>query len=594
MTIRTFEAHGTYTMGNPIDETFAVEGRKAKWKSHEEEGEVELSAPAFFVPLAQDPEVYGLLLGALLASQGTIALLPGGEAKLERTAEADVESAQGKKKRVVGYTITGLDLLPVRVWANEDGTYFGYVDAWYSCLEEGYEGAIPALVEIQKRLDAERDRSIADRLAHRAPEAGVAFVGAKVLDVEKKRWLPDQTVVVIGDRISLVGPSKSTKAPPGAEIVEVAGKSIIPGLWDMHAHLGPADGVLNVASGITTARDLGNNPDRVDDMKNRFDTLAAVGPHVLRSGFIEGRGENAAGAEITAVTEDEAKKAVEFYASRGYEGIKIYNSMAPPLVPVLAKLAHDRGMRVSGHVPAGMRAEDVVKAGYDEVQHVNMLFLNFLIDETVDTRTPQRFTVVADRASEVDLSSKRVQAFVKLLLEKKTVIDPTVNVFEWLFVARPGRVLPGVEPIAARLPVQLQRSFKQGGLPVDAEKDEKYVATFARVLAMVKMLHAKKVPIVAGTDSLAGLSLHRELELYVEAGIPAGDVLAIATIGSARVMKKDGEVGSIAKGKRADFVVIDGDPMARIQDLRKVVTTVRGGVSFSSPDLYEVVGVKRP
>lgn len=590
-TLASFEAKGKHTMGNVIDELFVVEGTRARWKSREEQGEKDLAGPAFYMPIAPLPEMAGALFAALRKNGGRIALLPDGEARLEQVAATDVR-AGGRQKRLIAWIITGLDFTPTRLFTEEDGTFFGVVDPWYSCVAEGWEEVIEPLVEFQRRLDAARDLEIAARVARRPPAAGLALTGARVLDVEKKRWLADHTIIVVGDKITAIGPTKTTKPPAGAEVKDLAGKAVLPGLWDMHAHLGQADGALNVASGVTTVRDLGNNPDRLDDFKKRYDEVSAIGPRVLRSGFIEGRGEKAAASEVTAETKAEAEAAVEFYAKRGYEGIKIYNSMKPELVPLLAQLAHGKGMRVSGHVPMSMRAEDTVRAGYDEIQHVNMLFLNFFIDKTTDTRTPLRFSIVAEKGPGLDLQSKPVRDFFKLLIDKKTVVDPTVGVFEELFVGRPGQPPPGFLPMIERLPVQVQRAFRTGGLVVPEGKDETYKQAFAKALEMIKALHDAKIPMVAGTDSVAGLMLHRELELYVKAGIPSGDVLELATLGSARVMKKDKTTGSLARGKDADFFVVDGDPLARIQDLRKVTSIVRGGVVISAADLYATVGVK--
>ncbi|HUH05104.1 MAG TPA: amidohydrolase family protein, partial [Kofleriaceae bacterium] len=330
----------------------------------------------------------------------------------------------------------------------------------------------------------------------------------------------------------------------------------------------------------------------VDDLKARVERGEAVGPHIFRSGFIEGRGTNAASSRITAETEDEARAAVAFFADRGYEGIKIYNSMKAELVPLLAKLARARGLRVSGHVPVYMRAEEVVRAGYDEIQHANMLFLNFLVDQDTDTRTPVRFTLVGDRAAEVDLDGAPMKAFIALLLEKKTVVDPTLNAFEDLFVGRPGQVLPGWAPVVDRLPVQVQRWFKTGGLPASGDKIARYRDSYRRMLELVRRLHDAGVPLVAGTDSLAGFGLHRELELYAEAGIPAADVLLIATLGAARVMKRDKTSGSIARGKAADLVLVDGDPLADISDLRKTVLTIKGGVVYRPEALHQAIGIR--
>jgi hypothetical protein len=416
-------------------------------------------------------------------------------------------------------------------------------------------------------------------------------VHARVLDVEKGRYLTDQTVVVVGDSIKAVGPSATTKAPAGAEIVDLGGKTLLPGLWDMHAHLGGADGILNIASGVTTARDVGNDPDQLDDYKKRFDEGTAIGPRVLRFGFIEGRNDKAAASKITAENEAESLAAVEYFAKRGYEGIKIYNSVKPELVPILAKEAHRRGLRVTGHIPVHMLANEAVRAGYDGIEHVNMLFLNFLADHDTDTRTTTRFTLVGDKGASLDLKSKPVTDFVSMLKEKRTQIDPTVGVFEALLVGQPGKIIDGLEPLVERLPVQTKRGFLMGGIPLEG-KEQLYRDSFQKVLAMVKMLYDAKVPLLTGTDALAGLMLHHELALFVKAGIPTDAALRMATVDAAKTMKLEGKTGTIAVGRAADLVVVDGDPLARIEDVGRVVSTMRGGVSYAAPALYGAVGVK--
>jgi hypothetical protein len=591
-TIASFEAHGHHTFGTAVEETFTIQDRKATWKSREESGSRDVPAPAFFVPIADVPDAVGMLVQAALKAGGAIALLPGGEAHVEKTVHAVALSKSGERRDLTGYVITGLDLLPVRTWMNEDGTWFGSVSAWWSVVPEGFEGAIEPLIEEQNKLDRERDAKLAKELAHKPPAAGIAYVNARVLDVEKGKWEKDQTVIVVGDTITKVGASSKVKPPKDAEVVDLAGKALVPGLWDMHSHLGDADGALDIASGVTTARDVGNDPDKLDDFKKRYDAGTAVGPHVIRFGFIEGRNEKAASSKITAENEAEAKAAVEFYAKRNYEGIKIYNSMKPELVPLLAKEAHARGMAVTGHIPVHMLAHEAVSAGYDGIEHINMLFLNFFATHDTDTRTPLRFSLVGDKAGDFDLKSKPALDFYKLLRDHHTVIDPTVDAFEDLLVGKQGEVIKGLENVQSRLPVQTQRWFLVGGLPRDAEKDKRYAAAFDKLLAMVKELHDQKVTLVVGTDSLAGLMMHHELALYVRAGLTPAQALEMATIGAARTLKLDKKTGSIAAGKAADLVVVDGDPLARIDDLGKVVSTMRGGVVFPSAPLYKAVGVR--
>lgn len=593
-TIASLYAHGHHTFGTPVEETFTMEGRRARWKSHEENGEREVSGPSFFVPIAEMPEAHGYLVQALVKAGGRLPLLPGGEARLEKTGDATVTSKSGERRHLLGYAITGLDLVPVRTWTNEDGSWFGSVAPWFSVVPEGFEGVIEPLIEEQDKLDRERDARLAKQHARALPAAGLAYVHARVLDVEKGRWIADQTVVVVDGVIKKVGPTAKVSPPKGAEIVDLAGKALLPGLFDMHAHLGDADGVLHVASGVTTVRDVGNDPDKLDDYKRRYDDGTAIGPRVIRFGFIEGRNEKAASSKITAETEAEARAAVDYYAKRSYEGIKIYNSVRPELVPLLAREAHARGMAVTGHVPVHMLAHEAVRAGYDGIEHINMLFLNFFADRDTDTRTPLRFSLVGDKAGDFDLASKPATDFFALLRDRRTVIDPTLGAFEDLMVGKQGQIIPGMEPVVTRLPVQAQRTFLLGGLPRDADKDKRYAAAFEKMLAMVKTLHEQKITMVVGTDALAGLMLHHELALYVRAGITPAAALEMATIGAARTLKLDEKTGSIAEGKAADLVVVDGDPLARIADLAKVVSTMRGGVVFASGPLYGSVGVRPP
>ena len=590
-TLDAFEAKGHHTFGAVIAETFAREGTRAHWQSREETGSSADAPPhAFFFPVAPVPDAVGILASALLKAGGPLPLLPGGEARLTRIGEQTLTHGT-EQRHVIGYAIDGLDLLPTYTWMNDDGTWFGSVDPWSSDVPEGWTEAIKPLVDLQEAATKRRDVEVAQRLARRPPAAGLAFTHARVLDVAHGKWLTDRTVVVTGDRIVSVGPSKGAKVPPGAEVVDLAGRALLPGLWDMHAHLGTPDGVLDIASGVTTARDVGNEPDKLDDYKMRFDSGAAVGPHVYRMGFVEGRGPKAASSRITAETPDEARAAVAFYAARGYDGMKIYNSIKPELIPIITREAHARGMSVTGHIPVHVLAHEAVEAGYDGIEHVNMLFLNFFATHDTDTRDTTRFTLVGEKAASLDLKSKPVTDFLKLLRAHHTVIDPTCGAFEDLLVGKQGQIIPGLEPLVARLPVQVARTYLTGGLPREG-KDEVYKQSYDRLLTMVKALADAKITVVAGTDALAGLMLHHELTLFVRGGVKPADAIRMATLDPARSMKKDKESGSIEAGKVADLVVIDGDPLARIEDLGKVVSTVKGGVVYASAPLYATVGVQ--
>lgn len=564
----------------PVDERFDRQGAAARWKNGAEDGSSE--QPGFYLSMYGTPDDSALLVRALLAVPGhKLPILPAGEARLVRVREVEVSPP----RKVVLHAVHGLDLTPMYFWLDEDGSYFAAGDTWFAIVRRGWEGAMPKLIdEVRAERDVRRDE-LARKLARR-PSA-VVIRGARVLDVEKGQARP-ATVLIEGNRISSVG--GEPKVPEGAEVIEAAGKTLLPGFWDMHVHSDDDAGPVHLAAGVTTARDLANDMDETLRRKQRVDQGALLGPRLILAGFIDGPGPYAGPTKVLAATEAEGRAAVARYAEKGYVQIKLYSSLKPELVAPIVDEAHKRGLRVSGHVPAFMTVEQAVRAGYDEIQHANFLFLNFWPD-VGDTRTPARFTAVAERAAGLDLGSEQVRSFIALLRERRTVVDPTLNAFESLFVARRGSVDPTMAAAAHRLPPQVRRTLLTGGLPVPEGKDGLYRQSFAAMLKMVKLLHDAGVPLVAGTDAFPGFTFHRELEIYAEAGIPPADVLRIATLGAARVMGRDGEVGSIAPGKLADLVLVDGDPLARISDVRRVATVVKGGAVYDSEQLYEAAGV---
>jgi cytosine/adenosine deaminase-related metal-dependent hydrolase len=576
---------------DPVEEHFSLQDGIANWKNRPEQGEKQTSGKAFYVSISGVPEEGALLARALLAAGGRLPLLPEGEASIENRGKLKIE-ANGQSRTVVQYAITGLDFTPTPIWLDPDGKFFAAVNgAWFAIVADGWESSVPALTKAQDEFDNQRAANLAKTLAHK-PTVPLAFVHANLFDSDKASVHPNSTVIITGNKITALGDDGKVTIPQGAEVIDATGKTLMPGLWDMHVHLGPNDGLLNMAAGVTSVRDLANDTDRLLEMRSKFDSGAEIGPRVVMAGFIDGRGPYAGPTKVFADSEQEAKDAIDKYAKLGYVQIKVYSSIKPELVPKIAEMAHSHGMRVSGHVPAFMTAEQFVRDGADEIQHMNFIFLNFMFDQVKDTRTPARFTEVAARAADIDPASSRVQAFIQLLQSRKTVVDPTLNIFEGMFTDRAGKVSSGYAAVADRMPAQIRRGFFYGGLAVPEGKDQRYQDSFRQMLKMTKALYDAGIPIVAGTDSLAGFSLHRELELYEQAGIPAPKVLQLATLGAARVMKRDQDVGTIAPGKLSDVILVDGDPAAHVSDIRRVRTIVKDGVVYQSADLYRAIGVK--
>jgi imidazolonepropionase-like amidohydrolase len=414
--------------------------------------------------------------------------------------------------------------------------------------------------------------------------------GARLFDPATLEVHAGTTVLLDGERILAVGPDGEVVLPADTEILDAGGMTLLPGLWDMHAHLSEFDGPLNLAAGVTGARDLANDVDELAALRTQWESGETLGPRVVAAGFLDGPGPYAGPTRALVDSVDAGVEWIRRYAGLGYGQIKLYSSLRPELVAPLAAEAHRLGLRVSGHIPAGMIAEQAIADGYDELQHINMVVLNFF-PEIVETRTPARFTEVAARATEIDPASERFLRFVELLRARGTVVDPTVSIFLGMFRDRPGEISREMAAVADRLPPTVRRGYLAGGLPVPEGMAETYERSADRLLELVAALHHAGVPIVAGTDALAGFALHRELEVYVGAGIPAPEVLRIATLGAARVLGLDGELGSVAPGKLADLVLVAGRPDERIGDLRRVRTVIRGGRVIDAVALYSALGV---
>jgi Amidohydrolase family len=587
----SIEMDGVDYLKAPVSEKFTFANGAARWKNSAEAGEQKLTGHAFYLTTQGLPEELGWLAHALLKAPGQrMALLPAGEASIKRADELNVGDG-ANKRHVTAYLIEGLGFSPSTVWLDDSQNFFASVDRFYSVVRAGWESSVPKLLEKQEALASERTIDLARALT-RKPKQPVAITNANVFDAATGQSAPGSTVLIDGNRIRGVGKDGTVTIPSQAERIDAGGKTLLPGLWDMHVHMGPTDGMLHMAAGVTSVRDLANDNDALLQMKRDIENGTAIGPRITMRGFMDGRGPYTGPTKVFVDTEAEARSAIDNYAKLGYEGIKVYSSIKPELVPTIIKLAHEKGLRVSGHVPAFMTAQQFVEAGADEIQHINMLFLNFFFDEVKDTRTPARFIAVAERGATLDLNSPRVQSFVRLLKDRNVVIDPTLTAFEGMFVDRPGKMSVSYAAIADRLPPQVRREFLAGGLPVPEGKDARYHESQLATLRMTKLLYDSAIPIVAGTDGLPGFTLHRELELYAQAGISAPEVLRIATLGAARVARKDRELGSITAGKLADLVLVDGDPAKRISDVRRTALVIKDGAFYEPAALYKALGVK--
>ena len=578
-----YDGRGNDYMKAPIEEHFETKKNgRASWKNRSEQGEQAITGEAFYLPMNPPPELFGVLARALLkAPNHKLALLPAGE--------ATIEQANSGTTRLTEYRITGLGFSPQPIWLDHNGTSAS-VSPWFSVVPDGFETAIPQLLDAQQKTDAAWSERISRALAH-IPRGDLVIRNARLFDPRDLRVTPATSVVVSGERIVRVAPDAEVKPPANAEIIDAHDQFLMPGLWDNHQHFSENDGALDLANGVTSARDMANDTETFLQRVARFDNGTELGPRVLKAGIIDGTGEFAGPTKMRVDSVEQAIKDVDWYADHDYAQIKIYSSIKPELVPIIADHAHARGLRVSGHVPAFMSAREFVDGGADEIQHLNFIVLNFLFPEVKETRNRDRFTKVAERAREFTPDKSEVGEFINFLKDHHTVLDPTINIFEALFCGDPGAITPGLEEIVPRFPPQVQRAMRSGALEVPPDKQAAYRDAFPAMLRLLTAIYDAGVTMIPGTDALAGYTLHHELELYARAGIAPAEVLRVATWTPALVMGVDKDRGVIAPGKLADMILVDGDPTKNIWDINNITTVIKGGKVYDPVAIEKALGI---
>lgn len=571
-----------------IDETFSYENGVASWSTPGESGSVETDEPPFY--LANEGITFGAT-GAMVRAaaknlDGAIDLLPNGRARVEAARQVTVDTPDGEQTLTL-YAIHGINFTPSFLWFDENLDVAAFDASGYlGMIPKGWDPAILAtLSEIQSAVDGEYVTSIASDLSYPI-DGSLVFENVDVVDVVAGKLIEDQNVLIRDGRIAAIS---ATDIPdPVARRIDGGGRTLMPGLWDMHAHFSLSDGVLNIAGGIVNVRNIGGVHDKTLELTEKHDSGEVIGPNTFRAGFMDKAGPYASG--WAAETLQDALDRVDFYADNGYIQVKLYSSIEPDWVAPIAARAHERGMRVSGHIPAFMSAEQAVRAGYDEIQHINMVFLNFLAGDREDTRQQIRFTLYGDEAGNLDLQSEEVQAFFALLKDKNVAVDPTAAIFDTALRHIAGTPDPSYAAVVDHLPPTVARGLfnvsmnKQGN-------DAGWLRSAGKQAAMLKALHDNGIQLVPGSDAMAAFTIHREIELYAEAGIPVADVLRIATLDSARITGVDDRKGSIEVGKDADLMLIDGNPFDDISSIRRAVLVMKGDTLYQPDALYRAVGV---
>lgn len=587
--IEALTVRGVTPSGDAAEE-FRVANGRATWKTANDSGEA--PAGGWYIPAGGVGIANAPLIDALAAA-GDIGLdfLPGGKGRMSFGPTQVIQGPGGPKTVQLAF-VSGILPSPYPVWLDENKRHFADI-SFISVIPAGYEGALKQLRNAQEAATAEVVAGVAKRFLSPAAKAPVLFDNVQLFDADKGAFLAGRAVLAQDGKIAAIGAAGSLKAPSGAQVIDGRGKTLVPGIWDSHLHIGDDWDVLsNMANGITSFRSPGTTFDRaVDATKRRADGSLLMGEPFI-SVIVDKKDPLAAqGAEVVSSAE-EAIAAVRRVKAAGLWGIKFYTSMNPAWIAPAAAEAHRLGLHVHGHVPATMKPSEAVAAGYDELTHLNFVVMESMPREVIDkANTRQRMEGPARYFKDVDLDGPVMSGFVTDLAKKKTVVDPTIVIFEGMFTQDGGKPHPAYAPYMGIISPVLERSvFTAGGYPlVEGMTRDDYRKSYAKMVELVSRLHKAGVPIVAGTDGW-GIELIRELEIYRQAGFTPAEAIQSATIVPARVVGADKRTGSIAVGKEADMVLVDGDASTDLGALRRVVTVVSDGYVMDAAELRKAAG----
>ena len=581
---------GNSTFGNAINESFTMQRGTARWTDSTGSGTAKPKGQAIYVAQEGSPWAAGLYARALLADDDrSIPALPGGALSLAELEKVQV-TGTGGAMTVTAYALSGNDLDPGYFLLDDKGALFAAISPRAVFVRKGFEGEDIKLRDLAVKYSTERFVKMQAKAAN-SYKAPVRITNVRVFDPVAMKLTEPKSVLVSGRHISAVLPA-SSPATPGEVTIDGEGGTLVPGLYEMHGHIGQEDAMLNVLAGITSVRDMGNEIDVLDGLIERIDSGVLAGPRIIKSGFIEGKSPFSSNNGILVNSQQEAIDAARFYAARDYQAIKIYNSMNPEWIPALVKEAKALGLHVMGHVPAFTNADAMIAAGYDEMTHINQVMLGWVLEPGEDTRTLLRLTALK-RLPALDLNSGRVNATIRAMVDRKVTIDPTFAIHESLLLSRNGMINPGMVDYVDHMPVGVQRSAKQAWAKIaDAADDKAYRGAFDQVAATIRKMHESGIFLVPGTDMGGSFTYHRELELYQKAGMTPAQILRRATYDMAQYLKQDQSLGSIEKGKYADFFLIQGDPTRDLKAIKAIRLVAKDGVFYYPSEVYPEFGIK--
>jgi imidazolonepropionase-like amidohydrolase len=592
LTPRSLEVHGEMARNTPIDDSVLVEKNRILVRNNEKWNVFD-RPDQFFGISTYAPVALQMMLVRKWQAAGRpkkMQTFPAGVLTIEDRG-ADEFSQKGAKVSLERFSISDLAWGRETLWLDAQNRLVALitVDGEYDHFEgikPEYEENLGNFVQRAAADEMKALAAISKDFRHDHSQGTVALVGATLIDGTGSPALNDSSVLIQGGKIVSAGPRDKVKLPKDAQIVDLTGKTIVPGLWDMHAHFEQVEwGPVYLAAGVTTVRDCGNEFEFITAVRDAINSGHGVGPRLLLAGIVDGSGPIALGV-ARVDTPEQAREWVHRYHDAGFDQIKIYSSVKKENLEVVAAEAHKLGMTVTGHIPDGMTGFDGVNAGMDQINHIN--YVASMMDPAIAGRESgaapqQRLVALRNFDPDSDQSRKALQ----FLKAHNTVIDPTLTVFE-MFMRTGKRPFESLEPGVAKVAPALSTQLRNVGPgPAGAELGE---ARFAVSQKAVAALHRAGIPIVVGTDqTVPGHSVHREMELYVEAGLTPMEALQAATIVPARAMRLDQEAGTIESGKRADLVVLGANPLEHISNIRKTERVMQAGIFYDCAALWKSV-----
>lgn len=421
----------------------------------------------------------------------------------------------------------------------------------------------------------------------------IAFVHVAVVDVRSGETKPDMTVLLSENRISQIGPSRIVHVPKNVRTIDARGKYLIPGLWDMHVHSlwdanrPPLFFPLFLANGVTGVREMGGPMPAADQVRwrNEVESGAVLGPRLVVSGpFVDGPHPIWPGS-IKVSTEEDGKQAVDTLKAAGVDFVKVYTAVPRAAYFGIAKEAQKDGIPFVGHVPLEIGVDEASNAGQRSIEHLMGILLysssksdelkadlmkgtniNQLNNQLVDTYDPSR-----------------AAALDALFVKNKTWQAPTLTIR----YARPylHELQASNDPRLKYVPNTIVESW---GPHLDQRQptSPEVIATrkrlFQKELEVVASMHRAGVNLLAGTDTpnpycFPGFSLHDELGLMVQAGLTPLEALQTATINPAEFLGLSKTVGTIEKGKIADLVLLNANPLEHIANTKRIAAVVSSG-----------------